>query len=461
MMQQLLTMGIGHKKFKKVKELLGKEIEIPEEWRVVKIKDIGSSSAGGTPSRSTISYWKNGTIPWLSSGEIRNNLILTSHEKITELGLKESATKIFPKGSIMLAITGQGKTRGRTGLLGIDSSTNQSVVGIETYDDVSNIYFWYYLQNQYNKLRSISQGSNQSGLNLKLIHNYKVFLPPLTEQQKIASILSEVDALIESTQKVIEKTKRLKKGLMQKLLTKGIGHTKFKKVKWLFGKEIEIPQEWNITRLIEQCIQKPEYGAGESAIEKDLKLPRYIRITDLNDDGSLRNKEWKSIKENAAKDYLLNNNDILFARTGATVGKSYLYTDEDGRCAFAGYLIRFQPNQTKLNSKFLFHYIHSIYYWEYIKSIQTWGVQPNVNAEQYSNLLILLSPIHEQQKIASILSGVDARRHRNIIALIILRIKLAIFLILFVGISVNACKNILVAVQVMDRPLCETVLRTL
>ena len=71
----------------------------------------------------------------------------------------------------------------------------------------------------------------------------------------------------------------------------------YKKVKWLFGKEIEIPEEWNITRLIEQCIRKPEYGAGESAIEKDLKLPRYIRITDLNGDGSLRNEEWKSIKE--------------------------------------------------------------------------------------------------------------------------------------------------------------------
>ena len=219
LMQQLLTRGINHKKFKKVKWLLDKEIEIPEEWRVVKIKDIGSSSAGGTPSRSNISYWKNGTIPWLSSGEIRNNLILTANEKITELGLKESATKIFPKGSIMLAITGQGKTRGRTGLLGIDSSTNQSVVGIETCDDVSNIYFWYYLQNQYNKLRSISQGSNQSGLNLKLIHNYKVFLPPLTEQQKIASILSGVDAHIQKNQEYKEKMQILKKGLMQKLLT--------------------------------------------------------------------------------------------------------------------------------------------------------------------------------------------------------------------------------------------------
>ena len=178
-----------------MKWIFGKKIEIPQEWRVVKIKDIGNSSAGGTPSRSNIFYWKNGTIPWLSSGEIRNNLILTSREKITELGLKESAAKIFPRGSIMLAITGQGKTRGRTGLLGIDSSTNQSVVGIEIHDNVSNSYFWYYLQNQYSNLRSISQGSNQSGLNLKLIHNYKIFLPSLTEQQKIASILSGVDAV--------------------------------------------------------------------------------------------------------------------------------------------------------------------------------------------------------------------------------------------------------------------------
>ena len=195
---------------------------------------------------------------------------------------------------------------------------------------------------------------------------------------------------------------------MQKLLTRGIGHDKFKKVKWLFGKEIEIPEEWKYVKLIEKCSGKPEYGAGISAIEKNLKLPRYIRITDLNNDGSLRNSEWKSISEKDSKGYILNEGDILFARTGATVGKTYLHRKNNYKYAFAGYLIRFKPDDQNLDCEFLFNLTHSKFYWSWLTSIQTWGVQPNVNAEQYSNMPILLPPLPEQQKIASILSGVDA-----------------------------------------------------
>jgi type I restriction enzyme S subunit len=182
----------------------------------------------------------------------------------------------------------------------------------------------------------------------------------------------------------------------------------YKLVKSLFGKYEEIPEEWRRVRLIEVCSKKPEYGAAVSAIEKNPELPRYIRITDLNEDGSLREEEWKSISENDANDYLLNEGDIIFARTGATVGKTYLYQKKDGKCAFAGYLIRFITDKTKLNPNFLFYYTHFSNYWKWLKSIQTWGVQPNVNAEQYSKMPILLPPINEQQKIASILSNVDS-----------------------------------------------------
>ncbi len=180
----------------------------------------------------------------------------------------------------------------------------------------------------------------------------------------------------------------------------------YKLVKWLFGKEIEIPKYWVSVKLIEKCDNKPEYGAGVSAIEKNLQLPRYVRITDLNDDGSLRNFEWKSILEEDAKDYILNEGEILFARTGATVGKTYLHQKNNGRCAFAGYLIRFKPNIKNLDPKFLFHLTHSKLYWIWLLSIQTWGVQPNVNAEQYSSMPILLPLLSEQQKIATILSNV-------------------------------------------------------
>jgi type I restriction enzyme, S subunit len=181
----------------------------------------------------------------------------------------------------------------------------------------------------------------------------------------------------------------------------------YKLVKFLFGKFEEIPENWEQVRLIEKCSKKPEYGAGESAIEKNMKFPRYIRITDLNDDGSLRDDEWKSITPESAKGYLLNDGDVIFARTGATVGKSYLYNKKDGECAFAGYLIRFVPDQTKLDSKFLFYISNSSNYWKWLTSIQTQGVQPNVNAQQYSNLPLFLPPIPEQQKITAILSNVD------------------------------------------------------
>jgi len=182
----------------------------------------------------------------------------------------------------------------------------------------------------------------------------------------------------------------------------------YKLVKSLFGKYEEIPEDWEYEKLSEKCIGKPEYGANVSAIEKNPKLPRYIRITDLNDDGSLRNDEWKSISENDAQNYFLNEGDIIFARTGATVGKTYLYQKKDGWCAFAGYLIRFIPDSKKLNSNYLFHYTHSFLYWQWLKSIQTWGVQPNVNAEQYSQMEFFLPPISQQQKIAAILSNVDS-----------------------------------------------------
>ena len=178
------------------------------------------------------------------------------------------------------------------------------------------------------------------------------------------------------------------------------------KAKFLFREFIEIPDDWSIKKLIELCKEKPQYGANEAALEKDERLPRYIRITDIDDDGELKD-EVVSITDENSKLYILKEGDILFARTGS-VGRTYLYKRKDGRCAFAGYLIKFIPDQTKLNLDYLFHYTHSFNYFRWLISETTQGVQSNVNAEQYSKLPIILPcKIEEQNKIASILSNIS------------------------------------------------------
>ena len=130
---------------------------------------------------------------------------------------------------------------------------------------------------------SLAQGTKQQSLNLHLSTKIQVPIPEHKEQEKIVLILSGVNAAIEATQKVIEKTERLKKGLMQKLLTKGVSHTKFKKVKWFFGKEIKIPEEWEVTEFRKISVIK------RGASPRPINDPKYfgqgrgwIRIQDIS-----------------------------------------------------------------------------------------------------------------------------------------------------------------------------------
>ena len=122
---------------------------------------------------------------------------------------------------MLIAITGFGTTRGKTSLLKIEATTNQSIVGITTKKKIlDEEYLWWYMQSQYYLLRNFAHGTQQPGLNLDIIKKFKIVIPTnILEQQKIASILSEVDAYIQSNQQYKEKLIKLKKGLMQKLLT--------------------------------------------------------------------------------------------------------------------------------------------------------------------------------------------------------------------------------------------------
>lgn len=166
-----------------------------------------------------------------------------------------------------------------------------------------------------------------------------------------------------------------------------------------------IPMDWDCVPLSSACFSKGEYGAAAPSIPYSPSLPRYIRITDITEDGRLSDKDPRSIATEYSSGCILEKGDFLFARTGS-VGKTYLH-EIDGLCAFAGYLIRFVPDPQKLIGRFLSIYTHSKYYYGWISSTMHTGVQPNINAHEYSALFLPLPPLEEQKQITLIISKWD------------------------------------------------------
>lgn len=196
--------------------------EVPEGWRPTKLGDITDIKTGGTPSRKEDSFW-GGEIYWMSSGEVWKKRVFDTKEKITEAALSRSAAKMLPKGSVMIALNGQGKTRGAAAILERDMTCNQSLAAVVPSEKHDNYFMLYFIESQYQNLRNITGDNARNGLNLGLLKSYELVLPPINEQHRIAQILSSVDASIQATQAVIEQAERVKRGLMEQLLTGGLG----------------------------------------------------------------------------------------------------------------------------------------------------------------------------------------------------------------------------------------------
>jgi type I restriction enzyme, S subunit len=192
---------------------------LPVDWLSLKIKQVAQVRNGSTPSRSEPRYWENGTYPWLPTGKVNDRVITYADEFITQSALDECSIKIFPAGSILVGMIGQGKTRGSTAYLAIDAAINQNFACVIPSNKINGRYLFYYLENSYGLLRNFSHGSNQGALNCQLIGQFSIVIPPLPEQRKIAEILSTWDEAIAVTERLIAALQQRKRGLMQRLLT--------------------------------------------------------------------------------------------------------------------------------------------------------------------------------------------------------------------------------------------------
>lgn len=180
-----------------------------------KVQELTDVCSGGTPDRNNAEYWEGGTIPWVKTTELQNNVINTVDEHITEKGLADSSAKLVPAGSILIAMYGQGKTRGMTAYLGIEASTNQACACILPTEKIDMVFMWQYFVNSYNELRNLAKGSNQANLNAGMIKSFPVPVPPIELQKQYSAFVAQVDKSKAAIQKALEEAQTLFDSLMQ------------------------------------------------------------------------------------------------------------------------------------------------------------------------------------------------------------------------------------------------------
>nr|WP_106780843.1 restriction endonuclease subunit S [Lysinibacillus timonensis] len=168
--------------------------DIPSSWEWIRLGELATITSGSTPLKSNTEYYLDGSIPWITSGETRNSVITVADNYITEKALKECSLTLYPKGTLIMAMYGQGKTRGQVSELGIEATTNQACAAIELYlqDPILKEYVKTCLMSVYNSIREQAAGGAQPNLNLSKIKNILVPLPPLMEQKRIVEMVKKL-----------------------------------------------------------------------------------------------------------------------------------------------------------------------------------------------------------------------------------------------------------------------------
>jgi len=189
---------------------ISRSVEYLKDFDIKKVSEVCSVSSGGTPNRSIKRYY-TGDIPWVKTAEVVNEIIYDTEEKITEDAINNSSAKLYPKGSLIIAMYGQGKTRGRTAKLGVMATTNQACAVLYNINDsiINTDYLWLYFRNEYNRLRELASGNNQPNLNAQMIKDYRVVVPSLKIQNEIANIIEKMKAKIKTLQQQAEENRKL------------------------------------------------------------------------------------------------------------------------------------------------------------------------------------------------------------------------------------------------------------
>lgn len=389
--------------------------EIPEHWEVRRLKHLGKNYNGLTYSPNDICGSEDGILV-LRSSNIKDNKLCFDDNVYVKKEIPQKL--IVNKGDILICSrNGSAELIGKAAFIELQMVATFGAF-MMIFKGTSNIYHKYLFYiitsciSQYKWLFTTATINQLTSSMLGEI--FAPFINNYLEQKSIATYLdqkcSEIDELITLQEEMITKLQSYKQSVITETVTKGLNKNvplKDSGIEWIG----EIPEHWTFT-IFKKFLSEPmQYGANEPAEECNYNDPRYIRITDIKDDGTLRGDTFKSLPLEKAKEYMLNKGDLLFARSGATVGKTFLYKEDYAAC-FAGYLIKARCNKNKLLPNFVFYYTLSNVYQNWKNSIFIQSTIQNIGADKYSVMPIIVPSLPEQQSIADYLdqkcSEIDA-----------------------------------------------------
>ena len=381
---------------------------IPSDWNAKKVKYVISDIKDGT--HGTFDRVESGELLLSAKNVFDDGIRIGENEsEISILDYKSIISNGFPKkNDVLLCCVG---TIGRCCVYEYDQSIafQRSVAFLRPLQQTNARYLKYALQSDSTLIQEqfLINKSAQDGLYMGSVRELIIPYPnSKSEQQAIADFLdkecAQIDSIAADLEKQIDLLQQYKKSLITETVTKGLDKSvpmKDSGVEWIG----EIPNTWDCKKMKYVISEPLQYGANEAGDDYKEDYPRYIRITDITEENSLKDDGKLSLSLDIAKPYLLKDGDLLFARSGATVGKTFYYTSNYGTCAFAGYLIKARFNQDKMNPKFVYYTTLGIGYENWKNTVFTQATIQNIGADKYAQLYITVPPMKEQNEIIAYL----------------------------------------------------------
>ena len=403
------------KGYKFVDTGFGKEIEIPEEWKVTSLDSLTSLVTNGFVGKAKDHYTESTDgVPYIQGYNVtKNGFNLHGIKHVTKKFSEKQKKSRLETGDLLVIQTGD---IGTTAIVTdeIAGANCHALIICRLKKQIADPYYYYqyFGSNSFQKsLRKIETGATLKHLNGGDMKKIELLCPPLSEQQKIGEILSNMNNTLNKTNHLIEKIGLIKKGLMQKLFTKGISHTKFKKVEWGYKRNIEIPEEWEFKSLDSLVFFQEGPGLRNWQFTKSgMKIINVGNIIDgkLDTSTTTRHISQKEFDEKYIH-FELDEEDIVISSSGWSYGKVAVVKKIDLPLMLNTSVIRFKPLNDKIIQKFLYHFLNTKFFKKQI-DYQITGIDiPNFGSSHLKKMKIILPPINEQQQIASILSNVDSQ----------------------------------------------------